>query len=162
MQFAAPAQFARPVKAENVPFNPEYRRFGEWRTWIQPVDKLSDSDREKAQTAIDGLSGIMTGFGRPFGHRLNDAILTYIANYPRGKNDTINFPLADQIEFRILPKLRGVTIEDHQREFDELISLIRGDLGDSVFADQLKAAIDPQRNRSGQFSWRGFDRSEKG
>ena len=162
MQFAAPTQFAKPAKTENVLVNPEYRRFDEWRTWIQPVDALSGSQRDTAQIAIGRLSDIMTRFGRPFGHRLNEAILTYVANYPRDKNDTIDFPLADQIEFRILPKLRGVTIEDHQPEFDELANLIRGDLKDQDFANTLEEAIDSQRKRSGQFSWRGFDRSEKG
>ena len=158
MQFAAPGEFARP--AENMDARPSsgYRTFDAWRTWIMPVDALKVGDRDKADGVIKTLAGIMEGCGRPFGHRLNEAILTYIANYPRQTNDTVDDPLIDQIEFRILPKLRGLTIEEHQQHLDGLVALVRNDLNDRRFADRLEELVNRQRNGSGQFNWRGLDR----
>ena len=51
---------------------------------------------------IGELVRIMQGFGRPFGHRLNQAIWAYVANYPSEGNPVTDarVPLADQIEFR--------------------------------------------------------------
>ena len=160
MQFAAPAEFVKPTEGSNAPINSHHRSFGEWRKWIRPVELLVAGERDKAQFVISKLVEIMENFGRPFGHRLNEAILTYVTNYPRQHNELVDDPLADQIEFRILPKLRGVTIEEHQGDFDQLIRMIREDLRDGSFAERLEHVIAWQRNRSGQFNWRGLDRSQ--
>ena len=160
MQFAAPAEFVKPTEGSNAPINLHHRSFGEWRKWIRPVESLVAGERDKAQSVISKLVAIMESFGRPFGHRLNEAILTYVTNYPRQHNELVDDPLADQIEFRILPKLRGVTIEEHQGDFDQLIRMIREDLRDGSFAERLEHVIAWQRNRSGQFNWRGLDRSQ--
>jgi len=160
MQFAAPAEFVKPTEGSNAPINSHHRSFGEWRKWIRPVESLVAGERDKAQSVIGKLVLIMESFGRPFGHRLNEAILTYVTNYPRQHNELVDDPLADQIEFRILPKLRGVTIEEHQGDFEHLIRMIREDLRDDTFAERLEHVIGWQRNRSGQFNWRGLDRSQ--
>ena len=160
MQFAAPAEFVKPAESSSASINQHHRSFGEWRRWIRPVESLVAGERDKAQSTIGKLVLIMENFGRPFGHRLNEAILTYVANYPRQHNELVDDPLADQIEFRILPKLRGVTIEEHQGDFDQLVRLVREDLRDDSFAARLEQVIAWQRNRSGQFNWRGLDRSQ--
>ena len=100
----------------------------------------------------------MEDCGRPFGHRLNESILTYVACYPRRQNGTVDDPLADQIEFRILPKLRGLTIGENQRQFDDLTRLIREELHDRPLADRLGELVERQRDGSGQFNWRGLNR----
>lgn len=158
MQFAAPGEFARPAEAANAPATPNYRSYAEWRKWIRPTEFLSGGERDKVQDVINRLARIMEEFGRPFGHRLNESILTYVANYPRNPAEPVDNPLADQIEFRILPKLRGLTIEEHQDQFGQLNRLVRDDLHDFDFASRLKELIDRQSNGSGQFNWRGLDR----
>ena len=158
MQFAAPGEFALLTKTEDALRGADYRSFATWRTWIKSAGALNGGDLGTAQRVIKTLAGIMEGCGRPFGHRLNEAILTYIANYPRQKNDTLDDPLIDQIEFRILPKLRGLTIEEHQQHLDALVALVRDDLHDQRFADRLQALVERQRDGSGQFNWRGLDR----
>jgi hypothetical protein len=160
MQFAAPAEFVKPAESSSASINQHRRSFGEWRRWMRPVESLVAGEREKAESSIRQLVGIMRDFGRPFGHRLNEAILTYVANYPRQHHELVDDPLADQIEFRILPKLRGVTIEEHQGDFDQLIRLVREDLRDDSSAAALEHVVAWQRNRSGQFNWRGLDRSQ--
>jgi hypothetical protein len=158
IQFAAPQTFASNIVA-NPPDPPAgYRRFKEWRSWVKPVSHLEGGDRERTEAVVGRLARIMEDFGRPFGHRLNESILTYVANYPRQAAESVNEPLADQIEFRILPKLRGVPIEYTHREFDELGRLIREELRDHAFAERLAELVERQERGSGQFNWRGFDR----
>ena len=61
---------------------------------------------------VEQMVDLMREFQRPFGHRLGRAIMAYAANYPeieggRGVDDA----LADQVEMRLLPKLRGVEVD---------------------------------------------------
>ncbi len=49
-------------------------------------------------------------------------------------------------------------IEDSRTECDALTKLIREDLHDGAFADQLAKLVELQTGRSSQFSWRGLDR----
>ena len=158
MQFPAPQKFATSVSSAPAAPQPGCRRFREWRTWVKPADSLPSADREKARNTVDNLARIMEGLGRPFGHRLNEAILAYVANYPRQPAQPIDEPLADQIEFRILPKLRGVPIGETRQGFDDLGKLIRDDLHDDAFADRLKYLVERQEPGSGQFNWRGLER----
>jgi hypothetical protein len=160
MQIAAPGEFARPTESAGAPAIPQHRSYAEWRTWVRPADYLTGSDRDKAQDVINRLALIMEPFGRPFGHRLNEAILTYTANYPRSRADSIDDALGDQIEFRILSKLRGLPIEEHQEPFEQLGRLVRDDLHDPVFAERLVGLVARQQHGSGQFNWRGLDRDQ--
>lgn len=85
--------------------------------------------------------------------------MAYVANYPRKSNlvDEINAAISDQIEFRILPKLRGVEVEPHDSDLRRLAELVRQDLGDQAFGDEIEATIDRGTN-TGLFSWRGIQR----
>jgi hypothetical protein len=162
MQFPAPNTFERPPT--RPPEGQEaagHRDYGSWRNWIRPavVEDLVAS--QKIQQVINDLAAIMQRCGRPFGHRLNEAMMAYVANYPRGNGGKLRFEeaLADQIELRILPKLRGVVIDDgHSRDaLEDAVSLIRNDLHDSGFADQLHGMLEGGMS---QFNWRGMDRSK--
>ena len=160
MQFAAPESFAKPAENRDAPVTSGYRSHKAWRSWIKSAEELTGGERDKAEGTINQLAGIMERCGRPFGHRLNEAILTYVANYPRHRNDTVDDPLADQIEFRILPKLRGLTIEEHQEQLSDLIKLIRDELHDHPFSKRIDELVERQRAGSGQFNWRGLIRDQ--
>jgi biopolymer transport protein ExbD len=160
MQFAAPESFAKPAENRGAPVASGYRSHKAWRSWIKSAEELIGGERGKAEGIINQLAGIMERCGRPFGHRLNEAILTYVANYPRHRNDTVDNPLADQIEFRILPKLRGVTIEEHQELFADLTKLIHEELRDHRFSQRFDELVERQRAGSGQFNWRGLTRDQ--
>ncbi len=160
MQFAAPDRFARPVDGQPAAAMGRYRSFREWQKWIRPADQLAGGERDKVERVIGKLAQIMKDCGRPFGHRLNEAMLAYVANYPRDKGMAVDLPLADQIELRILPKLRGLTIEGHEQPFDDLNKLIGEDLGDRHLAEMLEHTVDRQGGSNGQFSWRGFSRGQ--
>jgi hypothetical protein len=64
--------------------------------------------------------------------------------------------MADQIEQRILPKLRGIDLEEQSGHLEEIRKLIN-ELGD----DALLKAFDDSSNRDANtFIWRGVDRAE--
>jgi hypothetical protein len=160
MQFAAPDRFeqATPHKAVRPS---QILPFRTWKSWCKPPN-LSGSSQDYVRDVIEKLAKIMKELGRPFGHRLNAAMLLYVANYPTNSDlkKDIQVPLADQIEFRILPKLRGLNIEEHSETFESLERLIREDLGDDALAERFNATCERQRNAGGLFNWRGLTRSE--
>jgi hypothetical protein len=158
VQFAAPDRFARPADGLAAPESTQYRSFAEWRKWVRPLQQLDGLERQRAEDVIGRLSRMMEAFGRPFGHRLNESMLAYIANYPRAPGDSVALPIADQIEMRILPKLRGLSLEDFGSPFETLAKLIRDDAEDARLAARLERLVATQKQGIGQFSWRGLDR----
>lgn len=158
LQFAAPSKFETPEELDSFAPSNEGLSTEEWRGWVR--HKMPTEWLAKTNNVIETLARIMEQFGRPFGHRLRDSILAYVANYPA--NDKVGWrvdiPLADQVEFRILPKLRGVDIENNSKEFEVLISLLRDDLNDREFSDRLESLLEDQRSGTGLFNWRGLTR----
>ena len=159
LQFAAPKDFKKPVVDRAPEPSNQALSFTSWRGWVKQIDSLREG-RQKADEVIAKLADIMENCGRPFGHRLRDSILTYAANYPNEMNGTrdVGVPLADQIEFRIMPKLRGLEIEPNKECFDRLHDLIRGDLGDQQLAERLMDLLEKQDRGTGLFVWRGLTR----
>ena len=106
----------------------------------------------------------MEDCGRPFGHRLNASILAYAANYPKqgNRDEGLEMAMVDQIEFRILPKLRGLRIEEHGQVFERIETLVANDLDDSKFAERLRSTAEQQREAGGLFNWRGYARNTDG
>ena len=100
----------------------------------------------------------MQEFGKPFGHRLGRSILSYVAAYPEleGGGERVSTALADQIEMRLLPKLRGVDVEDKNQQFDQLCKLA-SDYGDEPLAEAIKVSVDAAE-ATGQFVWKGVMR----
>ena len=164
MQFAAPEEFTKQQQVTNVSPKEGYRSFGQWRRWIKTTDQLKGAADDKARGVIKELAAIMERCGRPFGHRLNASMLAYAANYPKQSNleEGLEMAMADQIEFRILPKLRGLRIEDHSQVFELIEKLVENDLNDSRFAERIRSTAEQQREAGGLFNWRGYARNTDG
>ena len=160
LQFAAPRKSPNLTNEGGVERPPEAQSFQSWRTWVRPASSLDGATRSLVDTAISKLADLMEDCGRPFGHRLRDAIFAYVANYPSQSNGAPDFrvPLADQIEFRILPKLRGLEIASHRAAFDNLDKLLRDELSDTMMADRVSELRERQAKGSGLFVWRGLSR----
>jgi uncharacterized protein YoxC len=161
MQFPAPATFDRPQPAQADETSAErHLEYRNWRGWIRDYVVKDKAEAQKVQTIINRLAEIMRRCGRPFGHRLNEAMMAYVANYPRDASGRLRIEeaLADQIELRILPKLRGVVIDegDNRRALEDVVTLISKDLHDSSFADHLQSMLGGDTS---QFNWRGLDRN---
>ncbi|MGY6645576.1 MAG: AAA family ATPase [Salinarimonas sp.] len=164
MQFPAPRKFVRPARsaAGETFVNDQALAFTTWRKWVKGIEYLEGSDFNKSTEVIEELSQIMKQCGRPFGHRLYAAMLAYAANYPREDPQYrvgVDVPLVDQIETRILTKLRGVEIEDNRQQIEALIRLVKEKLHDTPFAEAIEKTIEVDSGR-GLFNWRGFVRDE--
>jgi hypothetical protein len=101
---------------------------------------------------------LMRDFKRPFGHRLGRAIMAYAANYPQVEGGGgVEDALADQVEMRLLPKLRGVEVDMVGAQFAKLITFVERDLGDVALAQAIQESLSLAET-TGQFVWSGVTR----
>ncbi|MCB6179020.1 chromosome segregation ATPase-like protein [Rhodobacter sp. Har01] len=128
-----------------------------WQRWVRPI---SEADRRGGATQqVEKLVDLMKDFKRPFGHRLGRAIMAYVANYPEVEGARpFEDALADQVEMRLLPKLRGIEVETASAEFTRLEGLVRDEFGDDKLAEAINASIQLANDGTGQFVWTGVTR----
>ena len=104
---------------------------------------------------IDDLNEALDLVRRPFAHRAAMSMLAYAGNYPTWVNDRLRLAMADQIEQRILPRLRGLDTSEHKSALDGIGKVIEA-TGDSVLKDAYKRSTD---SAQGTFLWAGVDRA---
>jgi len=127
-----------------------------WQGWRKTQ---SASVGQEAREALDGISDLMRDeFRRPVGYRLGSAIMSYVVQYPDPAQDW-RIAVADQVEMRILPKLRGVDVSDMALGFDKLGRLVNETLGDESLADAITNSLDQSKDL-GLFSYAGSSRLE--
>ncbi|MGA1825733.1 MAG: AAA family ATPase [bacterium] len=129
--------------------------FEQWKSFLKPT--LHPSEAERVRRWTNELNDAMEGINRPFGHRVAQAIKAYIANYPHWVKDRIQRAMADQIEQRIMPKLRGVEIAETDYPLRKIQSVIE-ECNDQLLLKVFKQGADPQQQ---VFIWRGIDREEE-
>jgi len=158
LRFGAPKKIAGTAAQDRLP-ETEAMPLDQWRRWVRSAESVARESR--VPDALDQMSELMRGFGRPFGHRLGRAVLAYVANYPETEgSDRLAEALADQVEMRLLPKLRGVEVDSGEAEeqFGELRSFVERDLRDDLLAQAIDDAVASARQGSGQFVWTGVTR----
>ena len=106
-------RFGRPDKLEVAGGGNEERNldkipFSNWGDWVR--SPLSDDSAwgQKMHKLNENLDGV----GKAFGHRVFKGILSYMANYPDQTGDGHKHAFADQLEVKILPKLRGLEMDN--------------------------------------------------
>ena len=78
----------------------------------------------------------------------------YVANYPDVEGvDQTKDALSDQVEMRLLPKLRGIDVDTFDRQFNALIRLVEADLNNARLAEAITRSKDDAN--AGQFIWNG-------
>ncbi|MEQ9241566.1 McrB family protein [Roseovarius indicus] len=128
-------------------------------TWNKWGRSSASVDRDTQVTnRVEEMVELMRDFKRPFGHRLGRAIMAYAANYPeveggRGVQDA----LADQVEMRLLPKLRGVEVDTAGPQFSKLMTFVERELGDDALALAIEGSMTLAED-TGQFVWSGVAR----
>lgn len=154
LRFAAPKEIRKGERVGQEP-EPFALPLKTWNRWTEA--RFSPSDDKLVTDEVAKMAKVMTTLGRPFGHRLGRAIMSYVHAYPELElGNRLNKALADQIEMRLLPRLRGVQIEEHEATFGTL-----KDLAQSYDDDALAGAIDHSVTQSaelGQFTWFGVTR----
>lgn len=127
-----------------------------WNKWVRSSASIEGDARVTRH--VEQMLDLMRDFKRPFGHRLGRAMVAYAANYPEVEGGRgIDDALADQVEMRLLPKLRGVEVDMAGSQFSKLKTFVERDLGD----DALAQAIDDSMSlaeATGQFVWSGVTR----
>ena len=83
-----------------------------WTSWIDDAAPLHSEHHKLAIKQIAALNEALKEVGRPFAYRTRDAILAYARHYPNRSDARIKLALADQVEQRVLPKLRGIDPTD--------------------------------------------------
>ncbi|KUJ77784.1 hypothetical protein [Ruegeria profundi] len=157
MRFAAP----KSIKAgtpQGKPADSKALTRTQWRKWVRGINALAE-DQSRVEMHVERMVEYMTKLGRPFGHRLGRSIMAYAANYPEdnGRRD-IQTALADQVEMRLLPKLRGIEMENASTELQELSNYVERELSDPVLADAIRHSAEVAEDGTGQFTWRGVTR----
>ncbi len=164
LRFGKPDNKTRPsqINMQEGEWTKEYLSYNQWKSWIKedfehaPWSKDINNWTNRLNDALDHV-------GRPFGYRVQQAIATYVANYPLvEENERYKLAFADQIEQKIIPKLRGMDLGDNAANIclDDVESVI-AELGDQQLADAFRNARDESR-ALGMFQWRGVARPVEG
>ena len=157
MRFGRPQDLAVPSASGDVS---EHRATqplanADWSAWVgagrsYEPDTADDSMIAKLNDALENV-------GRPFGYRTRRAILTYVSRYPDRTEIGRRHALADQIEQRILPKLRGVDVTEQsgRRAIDDVKEIIM-EVDDEKLLEAVERGAD---HGTDLFVWSGVDRS---
>ena len=128
-----------------------------WVSWQKEVTQ----ERWTAEVNgwLETLNESLDAIGRPFGWRIREGIHQYIANYPGvGAQEVYKHAMADQVEQKIMPKLRGVDI--HQQQAGQALNGVEAvleELGDEELLTTYRACL--QETGFGIFNWRGVTRT---
>jgi hypothetical protein len=127
--------------------------FEAWSSWCALRGSGLPSEIDKLLN--DELPDVMHELGAPLGHRTAQAIANYIQLYPKLGRHPEKDALADQIEQKVLPKVRGrdnTSIEAPMRRLQK----IARDLEDMQLAEAINAGLSES---DGYFVWNGIDRT---
>ena len=157
LRFAAPRSIGAGLES-SAPVTPMALSRKRWNGWIRKVSDLG-GEKTRVESHVAKMVELMHELQRPIGYRLGLAIMSYVANYPAvDGGDNILAALADQVEMRLLPKLRGIDLDSSDAQLQDLVAFIEHDLNDSVLAKALAESVDFAANGTGQFVWRGVTR----
>jgi hypothetical protein len=129
-----------------------------WSAWRREISDLPNLDQ--AREMVSELADMMKELERPFGHRVGQAMLAYAANYPAHDGQhggSLLDAMSDQVEMRLLPKLRGLELEVAQDNLGRLADHVREKLQDEQLAEAIDASIGASAD-TGRFAWRGLTR----
>jgi hypothetical protein len=156
LRFAAPENIAA-TTGERGAATPRALSLRRWQGWLRD-DGALERDLAHVENHLKQLVELMRRLHRPIGHRLGRAIRSYVANYPQdGHLRNLDVPLADQVEMRLLPKLRGVELDSAQGALDDLRRHVEEQLRDQELADAIRESVEAS-GVTGQFVWRGVAR----
>ncbi|BAY65301.1 hypothetical protein NIES22_54040 [Calothrix brevissima NIES-22] len=131
-----------------------YLAYSDFRAWVKTPDPHSQVV-EKVKSYLDQANQVMEKMGHPFAHRVYQAITQYVVNYPGVDNTNsaaFKFAIADQFGQKLLPKLRGVMIDEFADELEQLKNIIV-EINDQPLIIAFEKA---RAGRYGQFQWQGL------
>ena len=130
-----------------------------WRGWIDEA-ALRAEDERLVNEWIQSLNEALEGIGRPFGYRVQEAMREYVRLYPAYDANSFRLAFADQIEQKMLPKMRGV--DAMSEKYVTCVSRV-GDVISQTGDAELEAAFSgacKDAGEQGLFVWNGVSRKE--
>jgi septal ring factor EnvC (AmiA/AmiB activator) len=111
-----------------------------WRSWQRAFESLSPTTQASCQGIVEKLNSECKAMRRPFGYRVAQSIFAYVANHPDAVSDGgARLAMADMVEMRLLPKLRGVNMEgDAHGAVLRIAEIVGKDLSDTVLAQRIR------------------------
>jgi len=166
LRFGAPKSFAAKT-ADTEKFAGEYRElgartYGAWKAWRKTPDLLKNStDLEKA---LGEINESLQKMERAFGHRVSQAVVSYVANYPGVsafdiKNEACKNAVSDAFEMKIFPKMNGLdkTAPEWKTVRDSVVNAISSIVDDDL-TDAFEKAANSDNSSSPFFKWKGMQR----
>lgn len=146
---------ARDAAQEEIPSD-GYLTMQQWQEWVVPQYEPNQPWHNEIVNWTERLNEALERIGRPFGYRVRKVIRLYVANYPRVlEQNRYKLAFADQVEQKIIPKLRGIDLIDAASGLEEILGVIE-DLGDQDLSRAFRRAREDQS--TGMFIWRGVTR----
>ena len=159
IRFGKPEEQAKSSVAQRieVPFADQFLSYKQWQSWHREYDG-NVSWADDVRNVTNKLNSALDSIGRPFGYRVEQAFCQYVSNYPRvDEENRHKLALADQVEQKILPKLRGVDFSDSSamRCLNDVADVIT-EIDDIELIQAFQRSRD--ESESGLFQWRGVTR----
>jgi len=166
LRFGAPRSFASKT-ADTTKFTDEYRdlgarTYGAWKSWQKTSDSLKNSN--VLEDALGKINESLQKMERAFGHRVSQAVVSYVANYPEVSgfdinNEACKNAVSDAIEMKIFPKMNGLDKTDPEWKTvrDSVAKAISG-IVDADLIEAFKRAADSDNSSSPFFKWKGMQR----
>ncbi len=154
MRFGRPKDLDRNPKYKDLSGEKSfYISFENWEKWKKTSGKDANSVSEKLKQIVDPINDELEKIGRPFAHRVWQAMKMYVINYPTSSKE---MAIADQIEMKILPKLNGLekddkTVKDALAEIGKQIEKLKDE-------NLIKAFETARDANTPFFQWRGIPR----
>jgi hypothetical protein len=160
LRFPKPVRLAGRSQGAADPLGADrYLSYASWRAWCG--QRLTETDARTVAQTVEDLNDLCASVGKGFGHRMRQAIEAYVAQYPRpGEAAPVAAALADQIEMRILPRLRGLNVEEDAPRtlFEQLAATAGEKLDDDPLSDAITRSVESARGAGGLFVWQGLTR----
>lgn len=155
LTFGKPKNLKLRQKRENTNNrNQEYLSYSNFQAWVKIPDPNSPVV-SRVRYFLNQANEVMENMGNPFAHRVYQAIVQYVINYPEVEDinsQAFKFALADQFGQKLLPKLRGIMVNEAEKQLDDLEKII-SEIDDSALNRAFKKA---REGRYGQFNWTGL------
>lgn len=126
IHFGKPDSFSQKKKSSKTQQNKNMLSYATWQGWIKNDSSIKKTHRSEIERILNDFNKNMDEIGRPIGHRTYQAIIAYIANYPiEGSESKWKEALADQVEQKLMTRLRGVDLSSHHNSLSEIENLVK-------------------------------------
>ena len=151
IRFKQPTEFTDRVENATTYPSTEFLSFETWKSWYRT--SLPEDKNALLKELVEELEKYLVELGRPFGHRIFHAISAYAANHPdAGDVEAVHSALADMMELRVLPKLRGIELGRKEREaINKIANFVENTLSDDELGVRIKQSVGADE----MFTWRG-------